>query len=307
MSRLQYVSNRTLAVVAALVAAGLILGATTGVGAGEKTIEIHRMADARFDGFPDGPVFVAIVGTDDRPGVAGARADAVHLVGINPGLGKATVVNIPRDTWTNLPGHGTRKINDSHALGGADLVGASLRELSGANVQFVVTTNFEGFTNLVDEMGGVDVDLPVDINDSAAGAVEPAGPHRRSGASALAISRARKTVAGGDFGRTANQGRVLLGALRQIAAEDPGPARTIQLVAILMKHLRTTSGTDAAELYKLGRLALSLDPDKVVSVTMPGTTGVAGGGASVVFATPAAERLFADFRDDAVVEEDTSG
>jgi len=301
MKRIQRARTSTALAAVTAVAVALVGFSMSGVGAQEPVIEIHRSSSANFEGFPDGPVFIAIVGTDDRPGVSGARADAIHVIGVNRELGKGTMLNIPRDTWTNLPGHGTRKINESHTRGGAALVGETLTALTGAPVSYVVTTNFEGFTNLVNEMGGIPVDMPYAVNDAAAAAIIPAGQHNLTGNAALALARARKSVPGGDFGRTENQGRMLLGALQQLQERQPRPPETIRLVAGLMRHLRTTSGIDAAELYKLGRLALEFQPGDIASVTMPGSTGSAGG-ASVVFPTAQAQAVFADFRDDGVLQ-----
>ena len=54
------------------------------------------------------------------------------------------------------------------------------------------------------------------------------------------------------------------------------------------------------DLYRLGRLALAIDPANVTNVTMPGVAGSAGG-ASVVFPTAGADGVFADLRDDGVI------
>lgn len=301
MTRLQHLPTWAYGALAATLAASLVLFATTGVGAGEETIEIHRMASARFDGFPDGPVFIAVIGTDDRPGVSGARADAIHVIGVNPEQRKATVLNIPRDTWTQLPGRGMSKINNSHPFGGAELVGRTLTQLTGADVQYVITTNFEGFVGLVSQAGGVDIELPIPVYDNFSGANFDAGPRHMTGTQALALARSRKGVPRGDFTRTHHQGLLLLAGLRDFQEMTPTPADTMRLVALLLSHLKTTSGVTATDLYKLGRLALDVEPDQVLNITMPGTTGSAGG-ASVVFPTEAARALFDDFADDAIVQ-----
>lgn len=299
--RVQTLSTRAFVALAAVLSAALVGFSVSDVGAGEETIEIHRMAEARFDGFADGPVFVAIVGTDDRPGVSGARADAVHVVGVNPAEQRATVINIPRDTYTQIPGRGQSKINNAHPFGGAELMGETLAALTGANIQYVITTNFEGFTNLVNEGGGVDITIPIDVFDTASGAAFPAGAHHLSGEAALALARARKGVPRGDFTRTHHQGLLLTAAHAQLTSQDPGAADTMRLAAMLMRHLRTTSGVTVADLYRLGRLSLDIPPENVLNITMPGTTGSAGG-ASVVFPGEGAAPLFADFADDGIVQ-----
>lgn len=301
MSRFQHLSTRALVGLAGLVAVSLVGFGVSGVGAGETVVEIHRMAEARFDGFGDGPVFIAIVGTDDRPGVAGARADAVHVVGINPAERRATVLNIPRDSYVPIPGRGNSKITNTHPFGGAQLVGETLTAFTGANVQFVITTNFEGFTGLVNEAGGVSITIPIDVFDSASSAAFPAGAHHLSGEAALALARARKGVPRGDFTRTDHQGLLLTAAHAQFLGQGAGAADTIRFAAMLMRHLKTTAGVSIADLYRLGRLALDIPPENVMNITMPGAAGSAGG-ASVVFPADGVDALFADFADDGIIQ-----
>jgi len=69
---------------------------------------IEKPTPASFaPGFPSrGPLFVLVIGSDARPGqsVTGARADTLHLVGVNPQQGRVSVLGIPRDSWVTIPG-----------------------------------------------------------------------------------------------------------------------------------------------------------------------------------------------------------
>lgn len=307
-ARLQHLPTRAWIAGGVAIAVAFLGFAVSDVGAQDETVEIHKLAHAEHWGYGDTPVFVAIVGTDDRPsdprwgqGASGARADAIHVVGINPGQFKGTIINIPRDTYIDIPGQGTRKINEAHSRGQAELMGETLRQFTGANIQFVVTTNFEGFVNIVDDSEGVLVELPTAISDSASGASFPAGPVQMSGLAALALARARKGVARGDFTRTHNQALLLLAALEKVQSVAPTPADFARHVATLMRNLKTTSGVTPADLYQLSRLAVTVSTDNILNITMPGSTGSAGG-ASVVFPAPEAQALFADFADDAIVQ-----
>lgn len=266
---------------------------------GEDAIEITRVAEAEYDETPDAPVFIAVVGTDERPGVGGARADAFHVLGINPALGRGTILNIPRDTVVDIPGSGRDKINTTNTFGGAQLVADTVRAFVGVDVRYVVVTNFEGFVNLIDAVGGVTVEVPVPIHDQASGADFDPGAVHMDGAQALSLARARKPFANGDFTRTAHQALLLLSALRQMQAQNPGPAETLRLMAILLTHVETHN-LGIRDIYGLARLATRLDPAQVSSVTMPGATA-AEGGASVVVPTADATGVFTDFADNAIV------
>ena len=74
----------------------------------------------------------------------------------------------------------------------------------------------------------------------------------------------------------------------------------LRAVGVFARHGRF-DGLSLAELYRLGRLAVSLDPANVRNVVMPGSVGNAAG-QSVVFVGGGADGLFADFRDDAVLQ-----
>src|SRR5207253_7446472 len=133
--------------------------------------------------------------------------------------------------------------------------------------------------------GGVDVDVPTAMNDSNSGAFFSPGVQHLGGADALAFSRNRG-VSGGDFTRSNNQGRLILAALAKLRSENGSPAGILKSLAVLLRHV-TLDGLGVADLYRLGRLGMSIDPANITNVTMPGVGGSAGS-ASVVFPTAAA-------------------
>ena len=262
------------------------------------TFEILKVDEGHFNPAPGGVTFLLVMGNDARPGETQSRADGIHLIGVNPGVGQASILNIPRDTYTNIPGHGTDKINAAHAYGGPQLVAAAVSELVGVDIPYVIATGFVGLKAMVNEMGGVDVDVPTAMSDANSGAFFSAGVQHFGGDEALAFSRNRG-ISGGDFTRTNNQGRLILAALAKLRAEGPTPARILRSLAVLLRHT-SLDGLSVTDLYRLGRLGLSIDPDNVTNVTMPGVAGQAGS-ASVVFPTAAASGVFADMRDDGII------
>jgi len=267
---------------------------------GSTAFEVHKVDQAALNLAGDKPIFVLVMGQDARPGDTQSRGDALHVIGINPKAGKATILNIPRDTWTDVPGHGIDKINTGHYYGGPTLEAKAVSELVGVDIPVVLGTSFQGLSDMVDELGGVDVNVPVAMNDSFSGAVFPAGPLKMDGGAALAFARNRH-LAGDDFTRTQDQAILILAALAKLRSSDPTPAHTLQWMSVLARHT-TLDGLGLGDLYHLGRLALSLDPANIRTVTMPGTTGSAAN-QSVVFVGAGAPALFADFRDDAILQQ----
>ena len=262
-------------------------------------VTVQKVDEAHFTVDPDKPLFVVVIGNDGRSGSEGARGDALHVIGINPGQGKATILDIPRDTFVPVPGLGRTKINAAHVTGGPVLQARALGDLVGVPVSIVVDSDFAGFRAMVDDLGGVDVEMPVAMNDPASGAIWPAGPIHLDGGGALAFARNRH-LSGGDFTRSENQGRLMLAGLTKLRNEGANAATVLRAVGVFARHGRF-DGLSLAELYRLGRLAVSLDPANVRNVVMPGSVGNAAN-QSVVFVGRGADGLFADFRDDAVLQ-----
>ena len=145
-----------------LAAMVLLLGlGAVGPAGGRSAIEVHKVDEGRFRPSGDKPIFVLVMGHDARPGEARSRGDALHLIGINPAAGKATILNIPRDTWTNIPGRGNDKINTGNYYGGPTLQAKAVSALVGVDIPIVLSTGFQGLSDMVDDLGGIDVAVPV--------------------------------------------------------------------------------------------------------------------------------------------------
>ena len=239
------------------------------------------------------PKIVAVVGSDARPkeNRETARADSIHFLGID-GDGHAAVVGVPRDSWVPLPGRGNSKINASLAYGGPDLMMETFASVTGLDFDGYVLTGFAGFGELIKVLGGLEIDVPHSFNDKAAKAYLDAGEQVLDAAQALAMSRTRKTLPGGDFSRQENGGLVLMAAQSMIRAG--GVAGVPAMLAASQPHFSTD--LDPVELLRLGAAVVRIDPDEVVNVVAPGGTGSAGG-ASVVFLRDSVTDLWEDLAD----------
>ncbi|CAA9260181.1 MAG: hypothetical protein AVDCRST_MAG50-2959 [uncultured Acidimicrobiales bacterium] len=262
-------------------------------------IVIQKVDEAKFEPAPGEPFFLLLLGNDGRAGVSGQRGDGIHLVGVNPSAGTATILNIPRDTWADVPGRGYGKINSAFQFGGLRLQAETVGRLVGVPVTFGITTDFDGFQGLVEDMGGLEVNVPFDMNDRNSGAVYPAGPIHMDAHYALAFARNRY-IPGGDLARTEHQGILLQTALTKVRAETNGPLDTMRMVAILARHT-SLHDVSLADLYTLARYATGLPAEGIRNITMPSTITTIGR-ASVVLPGPGSAELFADFADDAVLQ-----
>jgi LCP family protein required for cell wall assembly len=258
---------------------------------------VTKTANADYTPAPDKPIFLLAIGNDGRTGDTVTRGDAIHLIGVNPALRQATILDIPRDTGMAIPGHGTDKVNSSHAYGGprlqADTIGAAV----GVQIPYVIDADFDGFVGMVDGMGGLTVNVPYRMQDPFSGADFQPGIQKLSGHQALAYARNRHQFPNSDLTRTQNQGYLILQALAQFRAENTGPIGTLELLADLGRHAQL-DGVGLKDLYGLSRLGLSIDPVAVKNVLVPVTSG----SGSQLRLGPDAASLFQDFADDAVLQ-----
>ena len=224
----------------------------------------------------------------------GGRADALHLVVLDTVKRRGLMMSFPRDSYVPIPGHGTNKINAAMAFGGPPLLVATFERLTGIPIDYYVLTSFDGLTDIVNRVGGVQVNVDMNIRDHYSGAFLNKGKRKLSGRQALAYARARKTLPGGDLSRSRHQGQILLGGLgtyqRQVAKD---PARVIAWLAIMRDEVK--SDLPFPELLRLALLATELPPSRISSQVVPGVAGSAGG-ASEVRLLPGAYSLFARVR-----------
>jgi LCP family protein required for cell wall assembly len=285
-----------LALTASLAVGGLgaawLAGVHVPLASGATYLRVQKLTPtgvANQGGAPNGLFFMLLVGNDERAGVGGARGDALHLVGVNAATNTATMLNIPRDTCWNGD-----KINAANTRGlraSADAVGG----LVGVPVAYVVDVNFAGFQSLVDGVGGVDVNVPMPMDDHYSGAVFSQGMNHMSGAQALAFSRNRHDFPNSDITRTQNQGQLILDAMRQLQKQMQNAPGEFKLLAMLGRHARL-DGMGINDLFRLGKIAYRVNPDTIRNVTIP-----VGGGSCLGLGGNAGS-LFADFRDDATLQ-----
>lgn len=203
---------------------------------------------------------------DEQP-----RSDSMIVVSMDPVTKSYDLFSILRDTYVNIPGYGRSRINAALAEGGPELAMATVSDFVGLPVDRYVITDFEGFKNLIDAVGGVEIDVeknmryrdPTDKNKYDIDLKK--GPQRLNGDKALQYARFRHDATS-DYTRTERQ-RKLLAAL---AAQMQKGTNLIQLPAILdsvRPYIQTNmSGSD---MLKLAGLSLSLKTEQAGQFQLP--------------------------------------
>ena len=147
------------------------------------------------------------------------RSDSIMVATVNPKKNKSTLFSIPRDIYTEIVGHGTSdKLNHAYAFGGAAMSMASVENLLNVPIDHYIQINMEGISNLVDAVGGVEVQNKLDFTYEETHF--EIGPVMLDGTTALKYSRMRYDDPNGDFGRQGRQRDVIAAIVKKALTID---------------------------------------------------------------------------------------
>lgn len=197
------------------------------------------------------PFYMLLMGTDgsaerDESGDFGDsyRTDSIMLARIDPVNKKVTLVSLHRDTMIDYGDeYGVNKLNAAHVFGGPELSVKTVSKLAGVDISHYAEINFDGFREIVDALGGVEVDVPMTIDDEDAGGHLDAGLQTLNGDQALILCRARHAydeIGPGDEYRAANQRLVMAAIAKKLLSADV--ATMASTVQTLSKYVTTDLG-----------------------------------------------------------------
>ena len=249
------------------------------------------------------PIVILAVGSGARPGddVLHSLSDSLHLIFLNPDQHRATLVGIPRDSWVDIPGHGSNKINSALADGGPDLMVQTIETRFGVHIDYWAITTFWGFKDMIDKIGGLVVNVPFRMYDPPYSGVDlKAGVQRLSGDQALAMARDRHSLLAGDFGRQEDGGRLILAALAQFKKEfDADPASLFNWIGAGWTHMNTSLTID--DVMLLAYTATAQPGGGVQNIVLPGSSQTLGGTSAVALNDAAVSAIFNDVTPDGIV------
>ncbi|CAA9571875.1 MAG: hypothetical protein AVDCRST_MAG33-2613 [uncultured Thermomicrobiales bacterium] len=184
---------------------------------------------------------IMLLGVDARPGAAidvGVRADTIMVVRLDPTAGTCRILSVPRDTQVQLPGYGQSKINHALLVGGIPYQELVVEQTLGIPIDHYALIDFNAFEGLVDEVGGIVVDVPSDLVGTDGQVAFAAGPQSMDGETALRYARFRTVSDGGDQARVERQWGVLR-ALGQQADRNDLVQELNTLLPAMSEHVRT--------------------------------------------------------------------
>jgi LCP family protein required for cell wall assembly len=215
---------------------------------------------------------VLLLGIDARSGETRARSDTMILASVDPESKQMCLLSIPRDTGVSIPGHGWDKINGATVYGGPELALKAVSNLLGTTVKYYVMTNFSGFKDVVDTLGGVTLNVEQNMyhwdpeDGGAYGINLKKGLQRLDGDEALQFVRYRKYDMA-DIDRVKNQQKFLAALAGEVL--QPGTLPKLpKLVPVINRYVDTNLGL--SDLYTLAAAARNLTDGDIVTQTLPG-------------------------------------
>lgn len=175
--------------------------------------------------------YVVILGCDARPHETIARSDVTMLARIDPDKGVVDLISVPRDTMIDIEGHGTQKINAAYAFGGPSEAVKTLSTFAGVPITHYVEVHFEELKDVVNELGGIQVNVPESFYSDTSGISLEAGEQTLDGDQALAFARERHATRAGDFSRAQAQRMIIEAIVEKVLSksitEIPGTVESL--------------------------------------------------------------------------------
>lgn len=165
------------------------------------------------------------------------RSDAIMVATVNPTDGQTTIVSVPRDTYVDIVGHGTKdKINHAYAFGGAAMSMDTVQKYLDIPIDHYVAMNMAGIKELVDAVGGVDVNN--DLKFENEGNTFDIGKIHLNGDQALSYTRMRYDDPNGDYGRQGRQRNVVAAVAKKALSLD-GVTQYQQVLNAIEGNMKT--------------------------------------------------------------------
>lgn len=305
-----------IATVGSLVGVAAVIAVVASVFIGGLARSYDRNTETIADAFPsgqrpasstDGALNVLLIGSDSRSAAdpdgdhaAGGRSDTLMLAHVPADRKSVTLMSIMRDSWVDVPGHGTAKINAAYSWGGVPLTVQTVEQLLDVRIDHVAEIDFAGFVGMTDALGGVTVESPRAF--TAHGHHYDAGANRLDGDAALAFVRERYAFADADHTRVRNQQAFLRGLVEGLLSRGTltNPGRVQDFVTATSRYLAVDAGLDFGTLVSLGWSLRDVRPDDLRTFTMPtaGSGTSADGQSYVMVNDGAVQSLSAALRSD---------
>lgn len=174
----------------------------------------------------DNVVNILLVGQDRRPGEGRQRSDSMILVTFNKSKQTITLTSFMRDCYVQIPGYKANKLNAAYAFGGMSLLNQTLEQNFGVHVDGNIEVDFDGFQDVIDLLGGVDISLTEEevsymnngLGLNGTDRQLSVGTNRLDGEQALAYARIRSIDS--DYRRAERQRKVISSLIQRYKSQS---------------------------------------------------------------------------------------
>lgn len=210
---------------------------------------------------------ILLMGIDARPGETTGRSDTMILLSIHPSIQKAVLIWIPRDTRLDAPIKGSYKINIVNFYKGPEKACEVVGKLLAVDVNYYMTVNFNGFEKIIDQLGGLDMDVDINLYSARSNVYLHKGRQHLNGKEALKYARFR-TLPNADIGRTQRQQRLMTALIERISQPS-----VMLKIPVLLPELSKNVATNLSvkDLIYLSQMGYLLDTNNTYTQTLPGT------------------------------------
>ena len=245
------------------------------------------------------------------------NTDTIMIVHLSPGHREVTVMSIPRDTMVPMyqcdsgPGYTGQlaepnsyvQINSLLQVGGPACLWKTVEQATGIFINHFIGIGMLGFVKVVDDLGGVSVCVPYNVNDPVSGLNLPSGENHIDGVQALAFWRTREDIGNGsDLERIQRDqfmsAQVVKGVLGSGLLSNP--LRLLSVVTDAAAAMSTDSGMSVSDLVGIAQSLRSVSSKNVQFITAPNQAWPADPD-RVQFAQPQAAQVFSAIAHDVTV------
>jgi polyisoprenyl-teichoic acid--peptidoglycan teichoic acid transferase len=246
---------------------------------------LHKSSSGR-------PFNLLVVGSDSRETlddeggrrygtVGGQRNDTTLVVRVEPDRKRVSMLSIPRDLVVPIAGTGAENRINAALTGGPGELVRTVEQSFGIPIHHYVLIDFDGFTAIVDALGGIDVRFPYPSRDPKSGLnIREAGCQRLDGARALALARSRyfsyqldgvwRSDPWADLGRIRRQQAFLQAVIKAALAKGlTNPVRANAFVSSLVHEVTKDSALQVGDVIRTGASFRSFKPSKLATFSLP--------------------------------------
>lgn len=210
----------------------------------------------------------------------GTRTDTIMVLSVDPVSKTGFILSLPRDTRVEITDRGYDKINHAHSYGGTDLAISTIKNFLNIPIHHYVKLDYRALFKTVDDLGGIEVDVPIDMRYKDTASTPPLdidlkkGVQVLNGEQSMGFLRFRKGYPNQDLGRIEAQQAFLDSLIKKVAS----PASLVNIpnyIDTMSEYIQTDM--TIKDMLIIAKQSLSIDLGRIEKKTVPGSPDMIDG------------------------------